>query len=391
MQGRGRRLKGLGLVLLMCSFSLAGCTELLDTTAEPRATMEAYPLLIQEGEMVTFDARESDAVEGVITEYRWDFGDGEKRETVTGFTSHTYKVFGAYTVTLTVENDQGGVDDTVAVVVVNGAPVIDLNYPENPRAGDSILLDASASADPEGNELSFSWDLDWSVDSDGDGDVRNDVDSSLNQVLLPTNRSGIYLGSVTIDDGQEGVLTEVFELNVSSRRFSVVWQQKVIEQSWSDYLAEGDEWRQEITPGSAGRIISYEAVLELENDLVQPYDNFTLLVTIPEDNYQEKSETEGGNITANENAKATISEDKLNPLGAEGIYDSDSIEMVIDMVLNQPGSAFGQSPWILIIQALQSNPDSAIEILPDPDPGNDWTLTIKITIQEPVITEIAFE
>ena len=391
MQGRGRRLRGLGLVLLMCSFSLAGCTELLDTTAEPRATMEAYPLLIQEGEMVTFDARESDAVEGVITEYRWDFGDGEKRETVTGFTSHTYKMFGAYTVTLTVENDQGGVDDTVAVVVVNGAPVIDLKYPENPRAGDSILLDASASADPEGNELSFSWDLDWSVDSDGDGDVRNDVDSSLNQVLLPTNRSGIYLGSVTIDDGQEGVLTEVFELNVSSRRFSVVWQQKVIEQSWSDYLAEGDEWRQEITPGSAGRIISYEAVLELENDLVQPYDNFTLLVTIPEDNYQEKSETEGGNITANENAKATISEDKLNPLGAEGIYDSDSIEMVIDMVLNQPGSAFGQSPWILIIQALQSNPDSVIEILPDPDPGNDWTLTIKITIQEPVITEIAFE
>ena len=391
MQGQGRRLKGLGLVLLMCSFSLAGCTELLDTTADPRATMEAYPLLIQEGEMVTFDARESDAVEGVITEYRWDFGDGEKRETVTGFTSHTYKTFGAYTVTLTVENDQGGVDDTIAVVIVNGAPVINLKYPENPRAGDSILLDASASADPEGNELTFSWDLDWSVDSDGDGDVRNDVDSSLNQVLLPTNRSGIYLGSVTIDDGQEGVLTEVFELNVSSRRFSVVWQQKVIEQSWSDYLAEGDEWRQEITPGSAGRIISYEAVLELENDLVQPYDNFTLLVTVPEDNYQEKSETESGNITTNENAKATISEDKLNPLGAEGIYDSDSIEMVIDMVLNQPGSAFGQSPWILIIQALQSNPDSAIEILPDPDPGNDWTLTIKITIQEPVITEIAFE
>lgn len=391
MQGRGRRLKGLGLVLLMCSFSLAGCTELLDTTAEPRATMEAYPLLIQEGEMVTFDARESDAIEGVITEYRWDFGDGEKRETVTGFTSHTYKMYGAYTVTLTVENDQGGVDDTAAVVVVNGAPVIDLKYPENPRAGDSILLDASASSDPEGNELSFSWDLDWGVDSDGDGDVRNDVDSSLNQVLLPTNRSGIYLGSITIDDGQEGVLTEVFELNVSSRRFSVEWQQKVIEQSWSDYLAEGDEWRQEITPGSTGRIISYEAVLELENDLVQPYDNFSLLVTVPEDNYQEQSETEGGNITANENAKATISEDKLNPLGAQGIYDSDSIEMVIEMLLNQPGSAFGQSPWMLIIQALQSNPDSAIEILPDPDPGNDWTLTIKITIQEPVITEIAFE
>ena len=391
MQGKSKRLKGLGLVLLMCSFSLAGCTGILDTAPEPRATMEAYPLLIQEGEMVTFDARESDAVEGIITEYRWDFGDGEKRNTVTGFTSHTYEMFGAYTVTLTVENDQGGVDDTSAVVIVNGAPVIDLTYPENPRAGDSILLDASASVDPEGNNLLFSWDLDWGVDSDGDGDGRNDVDSTENQVLLPTNKSGIYLGSVTIDDGQEGVLTEVFELNVSSRRFSVVWKEKVIEQSWSDYLAEGDEWSQEIMPGSSGRIISYEAILELENDLIQPYDNFTLVVTVPEDNYQEKADTEGGNITANENAKATLSEDKLNPLGSEGIYDSDNMEMVISMLLNEPGSAFGQPPWVLLVQALQSNPDSAIEILPDPDPGNDWTLTIKITIQEPVITEIAFE
>ena len=391
MQGKSKRLKGLGLVLLMCSFSLAGCTGILDTAPEPRATMEAYPLLIQEGEMVTFDARESDAVEGIITEYRWDFGDGEKRNTVTGFTSHTYEMFGAYTVTLTVENDQGGVDDTSAVVIVNGAPVIDLTYPENPRAGDSILLDASASVDPEGNNLLFSWDLDWGVDSDGDGDGRNDVDSTENQVLLPTNKSGIYLGSVTIDDGQEGVLTEVFELNVSSRRFSVVWKEKVIEQTWSDYLAEGDEWSQEITPGTSGRIISYEAILELENDLIQPYDNFTLVVTVPEDNYQEKADTEGGNITANENAKATLSEDKLNPLGSEGIYDSDNMEMVISMLLNEPGSAFGQPPWVLLVQALQSNPDSAIEILPDPDPGNDWTLTIKITIQEPVITEIAFE
>ena len=391
MEGKSRRLKGLGLVLLMCSFSLAGCTGILDTVSEPRATMEAYPLLIQEGEMVTFDARESDAVEGIITEYQWDFGDGEKRETVSGFTSHTYKRFGAYTVTLTVENDQGGADDTSVVVVVNGAPVIDLKYPENPRAGDSILLDASGSVDPEGSDLKFTWDLDWGVDSDGDGDGRNDIDSSENQVLLPTNKSGIYLGSVTIDDGQEGVLTEVFELNVSSRRFSVLWNEKVIEQSWSDYLAEGDEWSQEISPGSSGRIISYEAILELENDLIQPYDNFTLVVTVPEENYQDRADTEGGNITANENAKATLSADKLNPSGAEGIYDSDSIEMVINMLLTEPGSSFGQSPWLLIVQALQSNPDSAIEILPDPDPGNDWTLTIKITIQEPIITEIAFE
>ncbi|MDG1556232.1 MAG: PKD domain-containing protein, partial [Candidatus Poseidoniaceae archaeon] len=60
--------------LVMATTSLAGCTGVLDTTVDPRASLNAYPLQIQEGETVTFDARDSDAVEGVITTYQWDFG-----------------------------------------------------------------------------------------------------------------------------------------------------------------------------------------------------------------------------------------------------------------------------------------------------------------------------
>ena len=115
---------------MLLTVSLAGCLETFDSTTKPRATLEAYPLLIQEGEMVTFDARQSDAIEGIITAYRWDFGDGEKTETVTGFTSHIYDIFGAYTVSLEVENDQGGVDEAFTVVVVNGVPTIELTYPK---------------------------------------------------------------------------------------------------------------------------------------------------------------------------------------------------------------------------------------------------------------------
>ena len=158
--------------------------------------------------------------------YRWDFGDGETSETVTGFTSHIYDVFGAYTVSLEVENDQGGIDEAITIIIVNGAPTIDLTFPENPRAGDAVLLDASESTDPESAELAFSWDLDWGVDSDGDGDGRNDVDSTEPQALLPTNTSGIYVGSLTIDDGQGGVVTEVFEINVSARQFNIEWKEK---------------------------------------------------------------------------------------------------------------------------------------------------------------------
>ena len=384
-------LRGLFLIAMMVSISFAGCLGALDTTVQPRASLEAYPLLIQEGEMVTFDARDSDAIEGIITSYRWDFGDGEKSETVTGFTSHIYDVFGAYTVSLEVENDQGGIDEAITIVIVNGVPTIDLTFPENPRAGDAVLLDASGSTDPESAELAFSWDLDWGVDSNGDGDGRNDVDSTEPQALLPTNTSGVYVGSLTIDDGQGGVVTEVFEVNVSARQFNIEWKEKTIQQSWSDYLDEGEEWTEEILPGQQGRILSFEAVLELENDVIQPYDNFSLIISIPGDGFKEEAETEGGNITQSENAKATITANDLNSRGLDEVIEADSEEMVMQMLLGRPGQNFGQSPWALFVRALQTNPDSNIDILPDPDPGNDWTLTLRSVVHEPVITEIAFE
>ena len=62
----------------------------------------------------------------------------------------------------------------------------------------------------------------------------------------------VYVGSLTIDDGQGGVVTEVFEINVSSRQFNIEWKEKAIDLSWSDYLAEGEEWTQEILPGNKG-------------------------------------------------------------------------------------------------------------------------------------------
>ena len=391
MQGNSAPFRGLFLIAMMLSLSLAGCLGALDSATKPRATLEAYPLLIQEGEMVTFDARDSDAIEGIITAYRWDFGDGETTETVTGFTSHTYDVFGAYTVSLEVENDQGGIDEAMTVIIVNGVPTIDLVLPENPRAGDAVLLDASGSTDPESAELSYQWDLDWGVDSDGDGDGRNDIDSTDSQTLLATNSSGVYVGSLTIDDGQGGVVTEIFEINVSARQFNIEWKEKVIEQSWSEYLDEGEEWTEEILPGQQGRILSFEAILELEDDILQPYDNFSLMISIPEDGFKEEAETEGGNITRSENAKATITANDLNSRGLDEVIEADSEEMVLRMLLDRPGQSFGQGQWALFVRAIQTNPDSTIDLLPDPDPGNDWTLTLRIVIHEPVITEIAFE
>ena len=89
MGRRAERSFALFVVQVLFLSLFAGCLEALDTTVDPRATLDAYPTLIQEGDMVALDARDSSPVEGVITGYSWDFGDGTTAETVIGFTSHT--------------------------------------------------------------------------------------------------------------------------------------------------------------------------------------------------------------------------------------------------------------------------------------------------------------
>ena len=81
----------------------------------------------------------------------------------------------------------------------------------------------------------------------------------------------------------------------------------------------------------------------------------------------------------------------MNPIGEEGIYDSDSAELLLEGLLNEPGARFGQGEWVWTIVAQNADPDSQIPGVPDPDGGNDWTLTIVITVLTPVLTEIAYE
>ena len=392
-QGKaGRRLRTLAMVgLLLCSSLLAGCTSGLDFTVDPRANLTAYPLQIQEGETVTFDARDSEPIEGVITDFQWDFGDGQTAETTTGFTSHRYSTFGIFTVELTVINSQGGADTATTTINVNGAPVLNLTYPESIRSGDSVLLDASKSTDPEGDLLRYTWDLDWGDDSDGDGDMRNDIDATTETVLLPTNRSGTVQGSLTVTDSADASVKELFSLEIKSRKYEVSWVTEEVEFTWDEYLDQGQEWQGNITPGAEGRVIGFNGVLELQQDILAPQDNFTLSVFIVKDNYEKNAQTDGGNFTANESASATLSDDNMNPSGENGMYDSDSEQQLLEQLLGASGTRKGQGTWVWSVTAQQADPDPLFEGAPDPDPGNDWTLTVTVTILIPVLTEIAYE
>jgi len=252
-------------------------------------------------------------------------------------------------------------------------------------------LDASKSFDPEGDNLQFAWDLNWGDDSDDDGDARNDVDASTPTVLLPTNRSGTAQGSLTITDSAESSVKELFTLEISPRRFEVTWETSQLEYTWDEYLDQGQQWEGNISPGETGRIIAFEGVLELQQDILAPQDNFTLSVFIVNDNYERTTQTEGGNLTANESASATLQLDNMNSGGENGIFDADSEEILLEQLLSSTGARKGQGAWIWSVTAQQADPDPLFEGTPDPDPGNDWTLTVVITIMVPKLTEIAYE
>jgi len=375
-------------MLILLSVFVSGCIG-LDSTVDPRASLQAYPLSIQEGETVTFDARDSEAVEGVVTGFEWDFGNGQKAETVVGFTSHTYDSFGVYTVTLTVSNSQGGEDDISATIVVNGAPVLNLTIPEQVKSGDSAFLDASNSFDPEGKDLTFAWDLDWTTDSDSDGDQRNDIDATTPTVLVPTNSSGKIIGSLVISDGTEASVSESFTIEVTTRTFEVKWVTEELIFTWDDYLEQGSQWEDSISPGDQGRIMEYTATLELDQEL-GPQDNFTLTLLIENDKYEKTVQTEGGNITANETAKATMDRDGINPEGEDGIFTADSEEDLMNLLVGQAGSRTAQGVWTWTIFAQQADPDPLIDGMIDPDPGNEWNLEVIVIVMSPVLTEITF-
>lgn len=383
--------KGVFLCTILLVQLLAGCTAVLDSTTDPRAALVATPNEIQLGEEVTFDARASDAIEGVITEFAWDFGDGTQTTTITGFTSHQFLRSGQFNVKLTVTNDGGGSDSTTVLVRVNGAPQINLSIPEVVRSGDIAMLDASKTIDPEGSPIKFMWDLNFLEDSNGDGDTRNDIDSTEEIVYLPTDSSGTILGSLTVDDGEGGVALEQFTIEIQTRKFKVSWIQDTLEWNYDDYLAQGETWSDNMTPGDGVRIMAYEALLELDQDLVFPPDNFTLSVKVTEDAYKRSAQTSPGNVTRNETTMAELEDNELNPTPEDGIYDSDSAEELLGSLLSEPGARFGQGEWVWTIVAQNADPDSVIPGTPDPDGGNDYTLRIVITVLIPVLTEVAYD
>ena len=114
---------------------------------------------------ITFDAKGSShgRPDRAIVSYAWDFGDGA---TDTGVqVTHHYALFGTYTVTLTVtdNNVPAKTDSTtrqVSISLCDGAPTANAGGPYGVDLGSGVQFDGSGSSDPDiaaGDHLTYAW------------------------------------------------------------------------------------------------------------------------------------------------------------------------------------------------------------------------------------------
>jgi PKD repeat protein len=149
-----------------------------------------------EGVAVTFDGSGSTDSDGAIVSYSWNFGDNSAGSGA--IVDHTFAA-GSYTVTLTVTDNDGAVDQAIFDINVVPAtspqpPAADAGGPYNGTVGVAVQFDGSASTDPDGNIANYAWTF-------GDGNTGTGV-GPVHIYDVP----GTYIVQLTVTDnnGQQG-------------------------------------------------------------------------------------------------------------------------------------------------------------------------------------------
>lgn len=145
------------------------------------------------GENIVFDGTGSSDPDGTIDSYAWDFGDGSTGSGATP--SHAYAASGSFNVSLTVTDDGGlAHTDTTSVTVgevVNQVPTADANGPYSGTVGMTVAFDGSASTDPDGDLVAYSWDFgDGSTGTGASASHSYDSEGTYNVTLTVTDNDG---------------------------------------------------------------------------------------------------------------------------------------------------------------------------------------------------------
>lgn len=111
---------------------------------------------VNPGQLVVFDGSASADADGPIARYDWAFGDGTQG--TDAMVSHMYCIPQAYTVTLTVTDQNASTNATSSVVIVNAPPIAAfVASPMEGFVGVEITFDAGPSLDPDSPIAAYEW------------------------------------------------------------------------------------------------------------------------------------------------------------------------------------------------------------------------------------------
>jgi parallel beta-helix repeat protein len=142
---------------------------------------------------ILFNASESLCIDGFITDYLWDFGDGTSGQGMIAY--HTYNAYGSYNATLIVTSNTRSSAKKTMQLTVKGIPLASFTFssPTLPSVGQPILFDASSS-DPRGGTITtYIWDFD-------DGNVISTTETMLAHVFANPRAFNISLVVVDSED-----------------------------------------------------------------------------------------------------------------------------------------------------------------------------------------------
>jgi serine protease len=157
---------------------------------------------------VNFNATDSSDPDGNISNYNWDFGDGQTGSGST--TSHIFTEPGTYSVTLSVTDDDGASNSTAKEIIVTDIP----NQPPTaalgvtPSIGEAplkITCIGAASSDPDGSIVIYSWDF-------GDG-----ITATGPRVTHTFTEPGLYTVVLTVTDDDGATDTKDLGVLVNER------------------------------------------------------------------------------------------------------------------------------------------------------------------------------
>ena len=142
--------------------------------------------------------------------------------------AYTWQNAGVYNIVFHATDDDGARNSSsAAITVLNLPPIVRLSASTNAVVGESIILDASKTIDSlnDKQSLSVKWDLDCSIDSNGDGIADND-DDRFGQIVTHTfEKAGKYTIKVIVwDEEIDKASSKSMVINVEEEDRTVVEQ-----------------------------------------------------------------------------------------------------------------------------------------------------------------------